>query len=277
MNDIGCLPVQNYSKKFTFGEEIEAHQHLEEYLTGPGENEHWIIEHFSTKLTSHYIAEQNSEHQYCDMVVTNTTATYAQPQLVHCSTAQPNHVVVDSNCIIKSFNKIYYQDVDESTPAMDNAQDDEVRRQVTRLEVSKVVMVGKEKNITNPGVRDATTLTRTKEIKPKMSRIMSCFEKNKQGVEPPINVEEVQKSVVEMARIELKSKVDVRKVKLAGRKLNGKKQAGLNVSRIDDMLKSVANITTTVVNLSNKRKVFMDKQDETNINREAAAKRRKGE
>ena len=164
-----------------------------------------------------------------------------------------------------------------STPAMDNAQDNEVRRQVTRLEVSKDVMVGKEKNITNPVVRDATTLTRTKEIKPKISRIMSCFEKNKQGVEPTINVEEVQKSVVEMARIELKTKVDVRKVKLAGRKLNGKKQAGLNVSRIDDMLKSVAKITTMVGNVSTKRKVFMDKQDETNINREAAAKRRKGE
>ena len=90
-------------------------------------------------------------------------------------------------------------------------------------------------------------------------------------------MEEVQESVVEMARIKLKNKVDVRKVKLAGRKLNGKKQAGLNVSRIDDMLKSVANITTMVGNVSTKRKVFMDKQDETTMNREAAAKRRKGE
>ena len=66
-------------------------------------------------------------------------------------------------------------------------------------------------------MRDATTLKRTKEIKPRISKIMSCFKK---GVEPPINVEEVQESVVEMARIELKNKVDVRKVKLAGRKLN---------------------------------------------------------
>ena len=38
-----------------------------------------------------------------------------------------------------------------------------------------------------------------------------------------------------MARTELKCKVNVRKVKLAGRKLNEKKQAGLNVSRIDEI------------------------------------------
>ena len=49
------------------------------------------------------------------------------------------------------------------------------------------------------------------------------------------------------------------------------------MSRIDDMLKSVANITTMVGNVSTKRKVFMDEQDETNMKREAAAKRRKGE
>ena len=49
------------------------------------------------------------------------------------------------------------------------------------------------------------------------------------------------------------------------------------MSRIDDMFKSVAKVTTMVGNVSNKRKVFMDEQDKTNMNREAAAKRRKGE
>ena len=45
---------------------------------------------------------------------------------------------------------------------------------------------------------------------------MRCFEK--QVVEPPIKVEDVQESVVKMAVIELKNKVVLRKVKLGGRK-----------------------------------------------------------
>ena len=75
-----------------------------------------------------------------------------------------------------------------------------------------------------------------------------------------------------------KERVVVRKVAIAGRKKDGKKQPGLRVSRIDDMFKSMVTgiFVPTVGNVTNKRKSFMEDQEELTNNKGCAAKRAKG-
>ena len=81
-----------------------------------------------------------------------------------------------------------------------------------------------------------------------------------------------------MAVPKQKERVVVRKVVIAGRKKDGKKRPGLQVSRIDDMFKSVVTriFVPTVGNVANKRKSFMEDQEELTNNKGCAAKRAKG-